>query len=226
MRTPTIRRVAKIDSHCHRSINVDLILTYSSNYYKKLHNLYLQFRYKMVKINSTYYHSFWRDLFVKKIVASLLSLSLVLSASVSALAAEPAKSLKAPQKAASANDPYEPNDDPAFAPYINSNTAYTAAINHNRDADFFNFYAKPGNFTLAFSRLSSSKHTFTILVRKQGETKGETIKSEFGIKGNTTLSVNIPEEGNYYIYLFSTDAAFDTTPINPMPYTFKAFFNQ
>ncbi|NRS47122.1 hypothetical protein [Brevibacillus sp. HB2.2] len=164
---------------------------------------------------------------MKKVVLSLLTLAVALSASASAFAAEPAKNMKSSQKAAaSVTDPYEPNDDPAFAPYINSNTSYTAAIDHNRDADFFNFYAKPGDFTLAFSRLSASKHTFNILVRKQGETKGETIKSQFGIKGNTTLSVNIPEEGRYYIYIVSSDAAFDTTPINPMPYTFKAFFNQ
>ncbi|QDS37471.1 hypothetical protein [Brevibacillus brevis] len=161
---------------------------------------------------------------MKKVVVSLLTLAVALSASVSAFAAEPAKNIKSSQKAAaSVNDPYEPNDSPAFAPYINSNTSYTAAINHNRDADYFNFYAKPGDFTLAFSRLSASNHTIDILVRKQD---GETLKSQFRIKGNTTLSVNIPEEGNYYIYIVSADAAFDTTPINPMPYTFKAIFKQ
>ncbi|MGG4441391.1 hypothetical protein [Brevibacillus fortis] len=161
---------------------------------------------------------------MKKVVVSLLTLAVALSASASAFAAEPAKNMKSSQKAAaSVTDPYEPNDSPAFAPYINANTAYTAAINHNRDADYFNFYAKPGDFTLAFSRLSASNHTIDILVRKQG---GETIKSQFRIKGNTTLSVNIPEEGSYYIYIVSADAAFDSTPITPMPYTFKAIFNQ
>ncbi|NQF16392.1 hypothetical protein HPY31_21155 [Brevibacillus sp. HB1.3] len=161
---------------------------------------------------------------MKKVVISLLTLAVALSASASASAAEPAKNMKSSQKAAaSVTDPYEPNDSPAFAPYINSNTAYTAAINHNKDADYFNFYAKPGDLTLAFSRLSASNHTIDIMVRKQD---GETLKSQFDIKGNTTLSVNIPEEGSYYIYIVSADAAFDTTPIKPMPYTFKAFFKQ
>ncbi|WP_409175964.1 hypothetical protein [Brevibacillus fortis] len=99
---------------------------------------------------------------------------------------------------------------------------YTAAINHNKDLDYFNFYAKPGTFNFAFSRLSSSSESITIWVRKQ---TGETVHRVV-IKGNTSFSVNIPEEGQYYIQLMAPNAMFETNPIAPIPYSFKAIFNQ
>lgn len=81
--------------------------------------------------------------------------------------------------------------------------------------------AKNNNISHCSINVNIINHQIIILVRKQDR---ETLKSHFRIKGNTTLSVNIPEEGNYYIYIVSADAAFDTTRINPMPYTFKAIF--
>ncbi|WP_186380504.1 hypothetical protein [Brevibacillus brevis] len=159
---------------------------------------------------------------MKKVVASLLSLSLVLSASVSALAAEPVKISKSSQKAASANDPYEPNDDPAFAPYINSNVSYTAQISHNRDADYYNFYAKPGEIKFALSKLSSDSKQLDITIQKPG---GQKVKSTY-TKGNTSFTAHIPEEGQYYIFIVHSDGFFDPTPISAIPYTFKAIFNQ
>ncbi|MBY0086954.1 hypothetical protein HP567_029105 [Brevibacillus sp. M2.1A] len=160
---------------------------------------------------------------MKKVVVSLLTLAVALSASASAFAAEPAKNMKSSQKAAaSVTDPYEPNDSVSFAPYINSNVSYTAAINHNKDVDYFNFYAKPGTFDFAFSRQSTSSESITIWVRKS---TGETVHRVV-IKGNTSFSVNIPEEGQYYIQLMAPNAMFETNPIAPIPYSFKAIFNQ
>ncbi|UED75649.1 hypothetical protein [Brevibacillus sp. DP1.3A] len=160
---------------------------------------------------------------MKKVVVSLLTLAVALSASASAFAAEPAKNMKSSLKAAaSVTDPYEPNDSVAFAPYINSNVSYTAAINHYRDSDYFNFYAKPGTFNFAFSSLSSSSEPITILVRKPtGEFLHRVVT-----KGNTSFSVNIPEEGQYSIYLGTPNAILDNRPIEPIPYSFKAIFNQ
>ncbi|GAB1532242.1 MULTISPECIES: hypothetical protein [Brevibacillus] len=159
---------------------------------------------------------------MKKVVASLLSLSLVLSASISALAAEPAKTVNASQKTASTNDPYEPNDDPAFAPYINSNVTYNGVISHNKDFDWFNFYAKPGEFNFALSKLSSPPGEFNIMVIKQG---GGIVHTYWSKPGNVNFTFNIPEEGSYSININSAKK-FESTPIAPAPYAFKAIFNQ
>ncbi|WP_409175965.1 hypothetical protein [Brevibacillus fortis] len=52
---------------------------------------------------------------MKKVVVSLLTLAVALSASASAFAAEPTKYMKSSQKAAaSVTDPYEPNDSVAL----------------------------------------------------------------------------------------------------------------
>ncbi|MGG4441392.1 hypothetical protein [Brevibacillus fortis] len=160
---------------------------------------------------------------MKKVVASLLSLSLVLSASVSALAAEPVKISKSSQKAASANDPYEPNDDPAFASYINSNVSYTSAISHNKDFDYYNFYAKPGEIKFALSKLSSDSKVVDITIFTPDM---KTLKYVNG-KANINFSANLPVEGNYKILIAHYDGGFNPTiPITPIPYTFKAIFNQ
>ncbi|EJL28967.1 hypothetical protein [Brevibacillus sp. BC25] len=160
---------------------------------------------------------------MKKFVASLLTLTVALSLSASALAVEPAKNVKASQKAAaSVTDPYEPNDSVEYAPYINSNVSYTAAINHYRDVDYFNFYAKPGKFNLAFSTLSSNSEPITILVKKPTGA----ILNRVVTKGNTSFSVDIPEEGQYSIYLGTPNAVLDNRQIEPIPYSFKAIFNQ
>ncbi|MGF9909068.1 hypothetical protein [Brevibacillus porteri] len=160
---------------------------------------------------------------MKKVVASLLSLSLVLTASVSALAAEPVKISKSSQKAASANDPYEPNDDPAFASYINSNVSYTSAISHNKDFDYYNFYAKPGEIKFALSKLSSDSKVVDITIFTPDM---KTLKYVNG-KANINFSANLPVEGNYKILIGHYDGAFNPTiPITPIPYTFKAIFNQ
>ncbi|ASJ56024.1 hypothetical protein BP422_22225 [Brevibacillus formosus] len=160
---------------------------------------------------------------MKKFVASLLTLTVALSLSASAFAAEPAKNIKSSQKAAAlANDPYEPNDSLAFASHINSNVSYTAAINHHKDVDFYKFYAKPGSFNFAFSRLSTSSEPIVIWVRKQTGEQVERVR----ITGNTSFSVNIPEEGQYYIQLMAPDALLEDRPITPISYSFKAIFNQ
>ncbi|NRS47123.1 hypothetical protein [Brevibacillus sp. HB2.2] len=160
---------------------------------------------------------------MKKAVISLLTLAVALSASASAFAAEPAKNMKSSQKAAaSVTDPYEPNDSVEFAPYINSNVSYTAAINHHKDVDFYNFYAKPGSFNFAFSRQSTSSEPIVIWVKKQSGGQVERVR----ITGNTSFSVNIPEEGQYHIQIMAPDALLDNRPITPIPYTFKAIFNQ
>lgn len=226
MGTPSIRRKAKSDNISHHSINIDFILAKSSNNYKKLQNLYLQFLDKMVKHNSTYYHSFWRDLFVKKVVASLLSLSLVLSASVSALAAEPVKISKSSQKAAAANDPYEPNDDPAFASYINSNTSYSAEIGHVEDKDIFKFYAKPGELKFLLNSLTVEKGQFWVILHKIDE-PGSGTQDFFAVNGNVNFTTNITKEGTYAIYIFDKRVMVENPkPIKPVPYAFKAIFNQ
>ncbi|MFC8689346.1 hypothetical protein [Brevibacillus porteri] len=159
---------------------------------------------------------------MKKFVASVLTLTVALSLSASAFAAEPVKNVKVSSKAASVSDSYEPNDDPSFAPYINSNVSYTAQISHNRDADYYNFYAKPGEIKFALSKLSSDSKQLDITIQKPG---GQKVKSTY-TKGNTSFTAHIPEEGQYYIFIVHSDGFFDPTPINAIPYTFKAIFNQ
>ena len=176
----------------------------------------------MVKNNSAYYYSFWRDLFVKKVVASLLSLSLVLSASVSALAAEPAKSLKAPQKAVSASDSYEPNDEPAFASFVNSNVSYSAEIGHNKDFDWFKFYAKPGKLNFAISNLTSERGNLRVSVFHESKMSGA---PHFVENGKLSFTQDLTKEGIYYIMIYDY-SAFDSKPIKPIPYAFKAIYNQ
>ncbi|MGG4454634.1 hypothetical protein [Brevibacillus porteri] len=160
---------------------------------------------------------------MKKVVVSLLTLAVALSASASAFAAEPAENMKSSQKAAaSATDPYEPNDSLAYASHINSNISYTAAINHHKDLDFYKFYAKQGSFNFTFSRLSTSSEPIVIWVKKQTGEQVERVR----ITGNTSFSVNIPEEGQYHIQIMAPDALLDNRPIEPIPYSFKAIFNQ
>lgn len=159
---------------------------------------------------------------MKKVVASLLSLSLVLSASVSALAAEPAKSVKAPQKAASANDPYEPNDDPAFASFVNSNVSYSAEIGHNKDFDYFKFYAKPGQLNFAISSLTSEKGNLRVAVLHESKMSGAPREV---VNGKLSFTQDLTKEGIYYIMIYDY-SSFDSKPIKPIPYAFKAIYNQ
>ncbi|OUQ87494.1 hypothetical protein B5G50_15940 [Brevibacillus brevis] len=159
---------------------------------------------------------------MKKVIASLLTLTVALSLSASAFAAEPVKNVKSSSKAAAMSDAYEPNDDPDFAPYINSNVSYTAQISHNRDADYYNFYAKPGEIKFALSKLSSDSKQLDIIIQKPG---GQKVKGTY-TKGNTSFTAHIPEEGQYYIFIVHSDGFFDPTPISAIPYTFKAIFNQ
>ncbi|MFF2532531.1 hypothetical protein ACFVS2_27070 [Brevibacillus sp. NPDC058079] len=163
---------------------------------------------------------------MKKVVASLLSLSLVLSASVSALAAEPVKISKSSQKAASANDPYEPNDDPAFASYINSNVSYSAEIGHVKDADVFKFYAKPGELKFLLSSLTAEQGQFWVILHKYDE-PGSGTKDFFAVNGTVNFTTNITAEGTYTISIIDKRAmVVNPKPIKPVPYALKAIFNQ
>lgn len=159
---------------------------------------------------------------MKKVVASLLSLSLVLSASVSALAAEPVKSSKSSQKAASANDPYEPNDDLPFASTVQSNVSYSAEIGHNKDGDFFKFYAKPGKLQFALSSLTSEKGNIRVTIMHESDLSGTPNKAQ---DGKLSFTKDLTKEGIYYIMIYDY-SAFDSKPIKPIPYAFKAIFNQ
>ncbi|ASJ56025.1 hypothetical protein BP422_22230 [Brevibacillus formosus] len=159
---------------------------------------------------------------MKKVVASLLSLSLVLSASVSALAAEPVKISKSSQKAASANDPYEPNDDLPFASFVNSNVSYSAEIGHNKDVDWFKFYAKPGQLNFAISSLTSEKGNLRVAVFHESKMSGA---PRFVENGKLSFTQDLTKEGLYYIMIYDY-SAFDSKPINPIPYAFKAIYNQ
>ncbi|MFF2532532.1 hypothetical protein ACFVS2_27075 [Brevibacillus sp. NPDC058079] len=160
---------------------------------------------------------------MKKFVASVLTLTVAMSLSASAFAAEPVKNVKASSKAASVSDSYEPNDDPAFASYINSNVSYTSAISHNKDFDYYNFYAKPGEIKFALSKLSSDSKTVDITIFTPDM---KTLKYVNG-KANINFSANLPAEGNYKILIAHYDGAFNPTiPITPIPYSFKAIFNQ
>ncbi|NRS47121.1 hypothetical protein [Brevibacillus sp. HB2.2] len=159
---------------------------------------------------------------MKKVVASLLSLSLVLSASVSALAAEPVKISKSSQKAAAANDPYEPNDDLQFASFANSNVSYSAEIGHNKDVDWFKFYAKPGTLQLALSSLTSEKGNIRVNIMHESDLSGTPYKAQ---DGRLSFTKDLTKEGIYYIMIYDY-SAFDSKPIKPIPYAFKAIYNQ
>lgn len=158
---------------------------------------------------------------MKKVVASLLTLTVALTLSTSVFAAEPVKNLKSSKQAAtSVNDPYEPNDDPAFATYINSNISYNAAIGHDNDTDAFKVYAKAGEFKFSLSNLASTKERIWVILHQEGTNK--VVHQQASRDGKLSYTVNLPAEGTYVLYINPY-----TDPIQkPVPYAFKAIFNQ
>lgn len=163
---------------------------------------------------------------MKKVVASVLTLAMVLSVSTSAFAADPLKLIKDSKKVmqkASANDPYEPNDDLAFATYINSNVSYFGEIGHVKDTDIFKFYAKPGELKFLLTSTTAEKGQFTVIVQKEGTTgQYEVFDAVNGVVNGT---FQITTEGTYWIG-FIDKRALNSKPFNPVPYALKAIFNQ